>query len=333
VSEIDVCVASVARFSRCVKGIEFPRTGVGAVDAAKSSLGPALAAAGLIDVSLTSRDEAGRLVYFEKGMASAQFCLEGAGALYVDPDGSRYATVGDVEHARLHAKTAGLDVDMALDAAMALEEAVGAAADFCVSKRFGYVCSDIASLGTGLRVECFLHLPALEEAGLLEKAFKAVMAEGLEAGGRFGAGSGSSASIYSVWNPLAIGESEEGIAKRVGTSAQALVELERCTRDELMRINGDLLADRALRAYGLARHCVLLPEHEAIEALASIRLGICLGFLSGMGLAEVDAAMTGARNAHVRQRLSERSANADPKNIEKARARFVREAMQALKPA
>jgi protein arginine kinase len=92
------------------------------------------------------------------------------------------------------------------------------------------------------------------------------------------------------------------------------------------------LEDRVFRAYGLLAHCRYLTMREAVDSLASLRLGVSLGLVDRPGLAEVTALLYLVRKAHVQHLLAGRHDSADGRQIDWTRARMVRQAVAGPVP-
>jgi protein arginine kinase len=92
------------------------------------------------------------------------------------------------------------------------------------------------------------------------------------------------------------------------------------------------LEDRVFRALGLLAHCRYLTMREAVDSLASLRLGVVLGMADRPGLAELTALLYLVRKAHVQHLLAGRHDAADGRQIDWSRARMVRQAVAGAAP-
>jgi protein arginine kinase len=268
-----------------------------------------------------------RRILFERGLIGQAFSLEKQRAVALADDAGTVAVIGEEDHLRTAALGAGSCLDLLLARLDALDDTLAGSLPFAVSREWGYLNTAIANLGTGMRASLMLHLPALAMSGLLAKAMKATAQIGVSIRGFFGEASESLGDLYLVANELTIGQGSREITAALGRVAAQLASWETRTREELAARRRMDLEDRVFRSLGLLTHCRYLSMREAVDALASLRLGIALGMVDRPPLAELTALLYLVRKAHVQHLLAGRADAADGRQIDWTRARMVRQAV------
>jgi protein arginine kinase len=273
-----------------------------------------------------------RRILFERGVIGQAFSLEKQRAVALADDAGTTAVIGEEDHLRMAAVGSGACLERLLARLDALDDALAGSLPFAVSREWGYLNTAMANLGTGMRASLMLHLPALAMSGMLAKAMKATAQIGVSIRGFFGEASESLGDLYLVANELTIGQGGREITAALGRVAAQLAAWETRTREELVARRRMDLEDRVFRALGLLTHCRYLSMREAVDSLASLRLGIALGMVDRPALAELTALLYLVRKAHVQHLLVGRADAADGRQIDWTRARMVRQAVAGAAP-
>ena len=268
-----------------------------------------------------------RRILFERGLIGQAFSLEKQRALALADDAGTAAVIGEEDHLRLACLGAGSCLERLLARLDAYDDALAASLPFAVSREWGYLNTAVANLGTGMRASLMLHLPGLAMSGLLAKAMKATAQIGVSIRGFFGDASESLGDLYLVANELTIGQGGREIVAALGRVSQQLAAWETRTREELAARRRMDLEDRVFRALGLLTHCRYLGMREAVDALASLRLGAAMGLVDRPAIADLTALLYLVRKAHVQHLLVGRLDAADGRQIDWTRARTVRQAV------
>ena len=148
----------------------------------------------------------------ERHLISPEFsrCEEGS-ALLLSEDESVSIMVNEEDHFRIQVMCPGLDLDAAYQKADALDTALDGELQFAFDDRLGYLTQCPTNLGTGMRASIMLHLPALEERGMLQQRWPswdspsgAFMARGANRRGLFTSSPTRSRWAYPSRPPLKI---------------------------------------------------------------------------------------------------------------------------------
>jgi len=178
-----------------------------------------------------------------------------------------------------------------------------------------------------LKASLMLHLPALSMAGLIKRAVKASAQLGLSIRGFFSESMDSLGDMYIIANEITVGLAEREIIGNLGRIAAQLASYESRTREELMDKRRVDIEDRVFRAWGLLSYCRYISLRESIEALSSLRLGVCLGMLGAVDSSTITALLFLSQKSHIQKILQARDDAADSKLVDYTRAKVIREAL------
>lgn len=292
--DLDVVISSRVRLARNL--IDYPFPGKMARDdenAVNSKVVEAVKKAGdrealgLIDLSALPSAE--RRVLVEEGIIPQPYSLEPFRNFAMARDASLAVVPNETDHVRMSAFAPGLDLAGPYARLEALDEVMESSLNYAASYESGYVTTELNSVGTGLRASLLLHLPALSDSGLIEKAVKGILNEGLGVRGFYGGEGQSSGALYQVSNSVSLGESEAAIVAKVRSAAMRLIQYERMAREELAERDRERLADLVARAYAILRYAHSVSVSECFDLLSRFRLGVALGWIQGAGLSQIDA--------------------------------------------
>ncbi len=328
--DMDVALSSRVRLARNLVDYPFPgrmaRDDENAVNARVMDAVARGAGEEILEpVDVSGLEAIERRVLVEEGVVSQSYALEPYRRFVMSPDASLSAVPNEVDHLRVSAFAPGLDLHAPLDRIEALDDRLEESLPYAASYELGYLCSELSSMGTGLRLSLLLHLPALSDTGLIEKAMKGVLSEGLAVRGFYGGEGQSSGALYQVSNAASLGESERAQADRIEAAARRVVQYERMAREELAEKDRERLLDKIARAYAVMSRARFVPLSECFELLSRFRLGVALGWIQGSSLSEVDGLYFRLQKASLQMRSGsaddlERGADVDSIRAAKLRA-------------
>ena len=208
--------------------------------------------------------------------------------------------VNEEDHLRLQGMAAGLSLHEAWQRVRDLDLSLEPAVSFAHSERLGYLTGCPTNVGTGLRASVMLHLPGL---GLvrseLDKVFAAAQRTGLAVRGMYGEGSKAAGDFYQISNQVTLGRSEEQLIGDLENLVPSIVAFERRVRRVLEEEQANALQDRVTRSHGMLRTARALPTEVALMHLSNVRLGACLGMLTGVSPSDVNALAIQIQKGHV----------------------------------
>jgi protein arginine kinase len=230
--------------------------------------------------------------------------------------------VNEEDHLRIQVLRGGSQLPDAFHHADGIDDRLADGLDFAFSPKLGFLTACPTNVGTGIRLSAMLHLPALRLTGEIEKLRQAAKDMHLAIRGAQGEGSEVQGDLFQLSNQTTLGRGERAILQDFQSSIlPQVVDYERRARQALMDQRAAVIDDRIQRAWAVLTHARLLGSRESMELLSSIRLGVCLGRLTGLTLTAVNELMLLTQPAHI-QKIAGRSLNAPQRR--EFRASFVR---------
>jgi protein arginine kinase len=283
---------------------------------------------------------------------------------FIAEDQALSIMVNGNDHLCLRVQCAGLQLQEAWSRLNLIDDALASTVDFAFNPARGYLTSDLAHVGTGLKLALWLHLPALASVGELVQQADRLQRQHVDLHGiKAGAGGASEAPVrpagplvtgvrgesrvnqslcsdvegacggglhealgdlYLLSNACTLGISEEESLFNVRHSALELVAAERNARNRMMETGALGVEDRVGRALGIATSARLISFTEGITLLSSLRLGVALGLLPGIAYEVLNELLLSTQGAHLERTLGEQ---VDTMSLNQARADLFRTAL------
>ncbi|MBI2742763.1 MAG: protein arginine kinase [Chlamydiales bacterium] len=209
-----------------------------------------------------------------------------------------------------------------------IEGAIAETLGVAYSPKFGYLTSDPNISGTGLIVQVFLHLPALTHTEQLQEALVKQKEEEVAAISLQGRIEEIVGDIIVLKNGFTLGISEENILRALHTAAMKFMALEKNERVRLKNEGSVAIKDQVSRAYGLLLHSYQLQTKETMDALSLLKLGLDLGWVTGISDTKLNDILFKCRHAHLSHLSQEKSS--DPNQLSHRRAEFIHKELQGV---
>lgn len=263
--------------------------------------------------------------FVERHLASPDFvAAKVRRALYVSHDEAVALMVNEEDHLRFQVLASGLDFTTAFSKAAALDEQFESQLAYAFSPDFGFLTACPTNVGTGMRASVLVHLPALVLTREIEKVLRGALHIGLAVRGLYGEGTETKGNFFQISNQRTLGVSESEIIETLTDICHQVIDYERKAREYLMRNLRVEIEDKAYRSMALLRGARILSSDEATNLLATTRLGVVLGLVNDVTLAEVSRLLLLVRPANLQAMLGETLSSAER---DERRATFVRQAL------
>ena len=238
--------------------------------------------------------------------------------------------VNEEDHLRVQSIISGLEADRAWKKLNRFFYRLEDELEFAYNIKLGWLTCSPTEVGTGLKISFFCHLPALALTEKLEELFEAVLPASIVIRGLFGEDQHYLGDIFQISNQATLGQREEEIIQRTTVMAREVVKAERMARDEISRNMDPKAVDRVHRSYAILTHAQLLGAMEFIGFISALRLGINLGWITGMDLHSLNKLMIKSLPGHLLARYKK-----TPPLLEQDRLRavMVRSALKDTKLA
>lgn len=180
-----------------------------------------------------------------------------------------------------------------------------------------------------MRASVILHLPAMEEGGIIGRTAANLSRLGLTLQSIDGENGESASCLYELSNQVTLGIGESEALTNLDSICRQLIRQERGARKKLLQ--RPEIQDTVARSYGILRYARLLDYPEFEKLLSNVRLGVSCGFLQ-------EVSLPGRGSLPVLHRLSVEGQPANvvvapggnPQVEAAARARFVRGILAAM---
>ena len=317
----DIAVSTRVRLARNVKGFPFPARMTGEQRRQLSQMvEQALEGQGLTRIPMGDLPRYQALSLVQRHLVSPEFANQGIGTLFLSQDESISIMVGEEDHLRIQVLTAGLDPHAALTKAMELDQMLESRLPFAFHEKLGYLTACPTNLGTGLRVSVMLHLPGLEQAGMIRSLVGSVSKLGLTIRGAYGEGSKATGSFYQLSNQVTLGISEQQAADNVKNIAREITTKERQVREKFFA-DADAAQDKVWRAYGVLENARLLSSEECRQLLSTLRMGISQGVVTDLKISTINEMMNQEGSGTI---MAREKREMDARERDKERARLMR---------
>ena len=211
------------------------------------------------------------------------------GSLLLSEDEQISIMINEEDHVRIQVLVPGLDPESAYALADRVDTALDERLHFAFDDRLGYLTQCPSNLGTGMRASLMMHLPALQERGVIQQLAGTVSKLGLTIRGAFGEGSQPQGAMYQMSNQVTLGISEEAAIENLRGIAAQILKQEKDLRKEIL---GKIaFEDRIWRSLGILKTARVLSHEEALKLLSNVRLGVAEGMLKEVSLETVTALM------------------------------------------
>lgn len=324
-NEGDVVISTRIRLARNVEHTPFPAAmSVGQKEEMVTRIFEAISEereTSLRHIRMTELTETEALSMVERHLISPVFAQrENGAALLLARDESVSIMINEEDHLRIQVIRAGLDLDAALEEADAWDNRLDASLHFAFDDRLGYLTQCPTNLGTGMRASLMLHLPALEERGIVQQLAATVSKLGLTIRGMYGEGSKSSGAIYQLSNQVTLGITEKEAIQNLKNIAVQIIKEERTCREQLGKSMA--VQDRIFRSLGILQNARLLTGKEFMKIISNVRMGVALGMIDAIDLGGIGTLLAEAQPATL---MLKNGRTLDPEERDAYRAQLLRE--------
>ncbi|MFM7128622.1 MAG: protein arginine kinase [bacterium] len=246
---------------------------------------------------------------------------EGPRGVALNDTESASVMINEEDHMRIQVMRSGFDLSGAWEQINDLDDRLEENLDLAFSQELGYLSACPTNVGTGIRVGVMLHLPALGQTNHLDKFFRALQKINLSVRGLHGEGTQPYGDFYQISNQQTLGKSEPELIQSLSDVVPQLIEYERKARQTLLNERRQVLQDQVSRAYGVLKTAHTISSEETMLLLSSVRMGINLGLIDDMTIAQVNELFINTQPAHL-QKIHGQALAVDERNV--LRATFLR---------
>jgi len=191
--------------------------------------------------------------------------------------------LGEEDHIRIQSIHVGMALRQAFGESKGISDDIASEHKLAFRDDFGYLTSCPTNLGCAMRASVMIFLPALTLTGQIDSVIGHVM-EALEndrvtVRGVYGEGSEAGGHMYQISNQACLGMSEQAIIESVEEIAIQIAKVEVEVQQEWFANDPDWIIDQVNRSWALLTNSLIMSTSEAVDHLAMIKLGTCLGII------------------------------------------------------
>ena len=190
--------------------------------------------------------------------------------------------INEEDHLRMQIIKSGFDLKKAESLLNRIDDEFSKFFSFAFLSDLGYLTSCPTNVGTGLRVSCMLHLPALVLTRRINKVLDALSKISFTARGLFGEGTQNLGDFFQISNQNSLGLSEIEFIDNLSSVVKEIKEQELEARDLLLKKYRISLEDSVYRAYALLCNSRIMSSKEAFSHLSMLALGIDLNIIENI---------------------------------------------------
>lgn len=247
-------------------------------------------------------------------------------AFIIDKTGRFLAAINIKDHLHLKLIDCLGELENSWTNLLKLETAIGKSIPFAFSPKFGFLTSNPIYAGTGLNVTVFLQLPALVHLGKINEILEKHADESILITGLQGNPNEMIGDVLAIQNNYTLGLSEENIISSIRALTTKLLTEENRARSEIRTSQNSHIKDLVSRAYGILTYSYEIESPEALNAISLIKLGIEMGWITGLDYLKVNQLFFNCRRSHL---LSSFGEIIPQDKISHKRSEFIHEAFKS----
>ncbi|MEO0072205.1 MAG: protein arginine kinase [candidate division WOR-3 bacterium] len=211
--------------------------------------------------------------------------------VFISNDETISIMVNEEDHLRFQVISAGLEFDKGFSKLNTLDDIFESTLRYAFSPQYGYLTACPTNVGTGFRVSIMAHLPGLVLTKEINQALNTIWQFNCLVRGLYGEGTETRGYFFQISNSITLGQTEQEIMQGIKNIITQLINHEKKARDFLLKTMKTELEDKVYRAYAILRSARLLNSDEALNLLATVRLGVATEILNEVSLTTLNKIM------------------------------------------
>lgn len=207
--------------------------------------------------------------------------------------------INEEDHLRFQVIMPGLNFEHGFELLNQLDNHLESLLRFAYSPQYGYLTACPSNIGTGLRASVLIHLPALVLTKEIDKILRAIWQINYTVRGLYGEGTETKGHFFQVSNTISLGQSESEIIEGITKITKQLIDYEEKSRDYLLKNMKYEIEDKVYRAYAVLNSARLITSEEALNLLATVRLGVATQLFSNISINTLNKIMILLRPANL----------------------------------
>jgi len=184
--------------------------------------------------------------------------------------------INEDEHIKIQCQMSGIKVNECYKEVIKIEKKLEKKLSFSFKQNLGYLTSNPALVGTGLKVEILAHLPSLVISTKIVDFIKNLNQIGYGVSSYITDSNEIIGNLFRISNLITLGKNEENIIEELDAIAHNIIEEENSAKKEISSDINFIIEDSVFRSFGMIKYARLLSFDEAIELLSILKFGIDL---------------------------------------------------------
>lgn len=226
-------------------------------------------------------------------------------AFIIDQTGEFLATINIQDHIRLKIVDCHGELENRWNELLTMEATIGKSIPYAFSSKFGFLTSDASFAGTGFLATVFLQLSALVQLNRIDEILEKHTDELILVTGLQGNPKEIIGDVLAIRNNQTLGVTEEMIISTVRALTTKLLTEENRARNEIRTSQNAHIKDLVSRAYGILIHSYQIESVEALNAISLIKLGIEMGWITGLNFLKLNQLFFSCRRSHLLSSLGD----------------------------
>ncbi|MCL2755887.1 MAG: hypothetical protein FWE45_02430 [Firmicutes bacterium] len=187
--------------------------------------------------------------------------------------------LGEEDHIRIQVIKQGFDLQSCFNTAKKISDDISKEHKIAHRNDFGYLTTCPTNLGTGMRASVMMFLPALSLTNQISVVARQLKGEKITIRGVYGEGSKSAGYMYQISNQACLELDEGEILEKVNEIVRLIAVREIDLQKSLLDESPDQIINQVMRSLGILTHAHMISSDEAVEHLAWLKLGDCIGIV------------------------------------------------------
>lgn len=194
--------------------------------------------------------------------------------------------VNDIEHLTIQANCLGLNLNKVYGICNNIDDIFDNSLSYAFDEKKGYLTTSPYDLGTALRACVILHLPALEQSGMMQRLSATIEKMGLRISSIF-SDVDDNGAIYRISNQLTLGITEKDSILNLDSIVRQIIDSEILARNNLIQ-NRLQVEDSVFRSLGILKYARSMSIDEFLRLYSRVRLGIATSIIKDIDLDKFD---------------------------------------------
>lgn len=234
----------------------------------------------------------------------------------------------ETEHLLVHSLCNGYNIDKVFSNAVEAVNALSKRIPFAASDKYGFVTADPHYVGTAVKADVLIHLPALAFSKQIDKLAQELIGKGAQIKSFCTDRNGNAhGALYYITNMFTLGITEQETLKYLSAAVQCAVDAETDCREHIIGDNAHSVYDLVWRSVGTTALAYSLELNEFLTAISNVRFGAENGILK-IDTEFADELFIRGLTAHVDRYM--KINDLDRQAPDNARARITRESMSPI---